>query len=287
MRNSTRLWIKRARERTLYWVTSPWRFLKALCMGVGAVVVTSGALVCVWLLILFSQVPKLDQMEFAELKQRAQRSVSKRLEVKPAHPRAWLELGHVSRDYLYSIVLSEDSRYFDHEGIDVDAMVISFAENLKTKAYASGASTITQQVAKNVFLNQQKTLGRKLQELWIARGLERRFTKNQILEVYFNVAELGPDLFGLDGAAQRYFGKPASAIIAPEGAFIAQLLPSPRRYAYSMVENRNVTPQKRRRIRRILGDMVAQEWISPAQYQHYVHYPFEKKLKRGPASVHW
>lgn len=285
MRNSTRLWIKRTRERILYWVTSPWRFFKALCMGVGVVVVTGSLALCLWLVILFSQVPSLEQMQFAELKLRAQRSVSKRLEIKPAHPQAWLDLNDVSRDYLYSVVLSEDSRYFDHEGIDVDAMVVSFAENLKTKAYASGASTITQQVAKNVFLNQQKTLGRKLQELWIARGLERHFSKNQILEVYFNVAELGPDLFGLGAAAQRYFGKPASAIIAPEGAFIAQLLPSPRRYAYSMVENLNLTPQKRRRIRRVLGDMVAQEWISPAQYHSYVKFPFEKKLKRGPASI--
>lgn len=287
MRTSTKLWIKRARQRALYIITSPWRFFKAVCMGVGMVVVTSALLVCIWLLVLFSQVPSLDGMTFADLKGRAQRSVSKRMESKSVHPGKWLELEQVSRDYLYAVVLSEDSRFFEHDGVDFDAMLASFAENLKSKSYATGASTITQQVAKNVFLNSQKTLGRKLQELWIARSLERHFSKNQIVEVYFNVAELGPDLFGMESAAQKYFGKHARQIIAPEGAFIAQLLPSPRRYAYSMVENLNLTPQKRRRIRRILGDMVEQEWISPAQYQAYVKYPFERKVKRDPASASW
>lgn len=287
MRASTRIWIRRTRERALYWITSPWRFFKAVCLAVGMVVVTSGSLVLIWLLALLSQLPRFDGLEFKDLKSQAQRSVSRRIESKSARPHKWLELDQVSRDYLYAIVLSEDAQFFDHDGIDFDAMLASMAENIKSKSYATGASTITQQVAKNVFLSQQKTLGRKLQELWLARKLERHFSKNQILEIYFNVAELGPDLFGMEGAAQKYFGKTSRQIIAPEGAFIAQLLPSPRRYAYSMVENLNLTPQKRRRIRRVLGDMVAQEWISPSQYQAYVKYPFERKVRRDPASEVW
>ncbi len=208
----------------------------------------------------------------------AQRSVDRRLE-NPAHRPHWVPVTQINRDLLYAFVMSEDSNFFEHEGIDMDAMVVSFAENYRSGQYDYGASTISQQVVKNVFLSQHKSIIRKLKEILLTKRLEARFSKNEILEIYLNVAELGPDIYGVGAASHAVFGKPASKINAAEGAFMAQLLPSPRRNFYSMVQNHNLPPQKRRKIRRILSDMLSEEFISPDQYRHYTKYNYFRGMK--------
>lgn len=269
------------KERALYWVTSPVRFFKALCFSVGFVVVSTGLGACGYAAWVYSTLPDIKHMDFSELKARGQKSVQRRLEDKSKFNPRWLEIKEVHRDYLYTIVLSEDSGFFEHEGIEVDAMLASMAENLKHKKYEYGASTISQQVVKNVFLSSEKSIVRKLKEIFLTEQLERRFNKNQILELYFNIAEFGPDLFGADAAARHFFAKAPAQINAAEGAFIAQMLPSPRRNYYAMFENQNLPAAKRRRIRRVLGDMLGNEFISAKQYKDYTHYPYERKFSKA------
>jgi len=101
---------------------------------------------------------------------------------------------------------------------------------------ARGASTITQQVAKNVFLSREKTITRKLKEVYLAWRMERELTKGRILELYLNVVELGPMVYGIGHGSQYYFGKPASAMTPRECAFLAAMLPGPR-VAYNPYRN--------------------------------------------------
>lgn len=272
--------LKKLKADILFWVTSPWRAFKAVCLGVGVLVVTTSCAGCSYVLWVYKHLPDIPHMEYAEFKERAQKSVLRRLEDKSKLPKHWLEINQVNRDYLYAVVLSEDSGFFEHDGIDIDAVRSSLAENIRSGSYEYGASTISQQVVKNVFLSQEKTLFRKLKEVFLTEQVEHRFSKNQILEVYLNIAELGPDLFGAERAAWHFFGKSPSKINAAEGAFVAQMLPSPRRNYYALFQNRNLPSSKKRRIRRVLGDMLANEFISPKQYREYTHYPFEKKFAR-------
>ncbi|MEK7691555.1 MAG: biosynthetic peptidoglycan transglycosylase, partial [Bdellovibrionota bacterium] len=184
------------------------------------------------------------------------------------------------------IVMSEDSEFFEHDGINVEAIIDAIAVNLRTQKNTIGASTISQQVAKNLFLEFEKSYVRKIKEFMITRDIERRFTKNQILELYLNLAEFGPDIFGVEAAGQHYFGKKASAINAAEGAFIALMLPSPRRLHYSVYQNQNLTDARRKRIRRVLQDMLYNEFITEGQFAQYVRYPyFKKESDRSTASA--
>jgi monofunctional biosynthetic peptidoglycan transglycosylase len=181
--------------------------------------------------------------------------------------------------------MSEDSGFFEHDGIDIDAILNSVAVNLKHRKYELGASTISQQVVKNLFLGSEKKVFRKIKEILITEKLEKRLSKNEILEIYLNMVEFGPDIFGVNAASQHYFGRPPKDINAPEGAFIALMLPSPRRYHYAIFENRNLSPARRKKIRRILGDMLANDFISSRQYQEYSHYNFMKYLNRSVSDL--
>src|SRR5690606_22251702 len=101
----------------------------------------------------------------------------------------WVPMKKIHRDLVFSIVVSEDATFFEHNGFNFEAMVDSLAENIKERKAAYGASTISQQVVKNVFLTSEKTLFRKLKEALITHQMERRFSKNEILEIYLNIAE--------------------------------------------------------------------------------------------------
>lgn len=263
------------RARALYIATSPWRIFKALCFIVGLVVILLTSGVGLYVQHFLSNLPRGAALDFSHLKQLGAQTVQRRLEDKSRYRTyKWVEIGDVSRDFLYTIVMSEDGTFFEHEGVDIEAIVNSMADNLKKHRYASGASTISQQVVKNLFLTVEKSVVRKVKEVVITDRIEDRLTKNQILELYLNIAEFGPDMFGIDEAARAYFGKKPSAINAAEGAFIALMLPSPRKHYYSIFQNKNLAPSKRRKIRRVLGDMLANELISSTQYYQFVSYDF-------------
>ena len=160
------------------------------------------------------------------------------------------------------------------EVLERDALVNSFAENLKRREFAFGGSTISQQVVKNIFLDNKKSIIRKIRELVVTRRLEKRFSKNLILELYLNIAEFGPDIFGVNAASHYYFKKSPSRINAAEGAFMALMLPSPRKNHYRLFQNRNLSERWRRKLQRILKDMRYNDFITEKQYRYYINYPY-------------
>jgi monofunctional biosynthetic peptidoglycan transglycosylase len=188
----------------------------------------------------------------------------------------WTELKNVNRDLLYAIVLSEDAQFFHHDGIDYDALIAALAENIKTHEWRFGASTISQQTAKNLYLTSSKTLSRKLQEVLITYRLEDALSKNEILEIYFNLVEFGPGLYGIGNACAYYFNKLPADIDAAEGAYLALLMPSPRKYHYTLFQNDNWSPALMKKHQRILRDMRFKELISARQYKRYQKWRYEK-----------
>jgi monofunctional biosynthetic peptidoglycan transglycosylase len=150
--------------------------------------------------------------------------------------RYWTPSGNIPPEMKWAVVVAEDARFYKHEGIDVKAIKNAIKYDLEKKSFARGASTITQQVAKNVFLSREKTISRKVKEVILAMRMEQELTKGRIIELYLNVIELGPMVYGIGHGAQYYFGKPASALTPRESAFLAAMLPGPR-VAYNPYNN--------------------------------------------------
>ena len=124
----------------------------------------------------------------------------------------------------------EDRRFYNHIGVDPEALLRAMVQNVKARAYVQGGSTLTQQLSKNVFLSPEKTIRRKIQEMLMAIWLERSFTKDEILELYLSKVYFGSGAWGLEAASQRYFDKSASALNLPETAMLAGLLKAPSSY---------------------------------------------------------
>jgi penicillin-binding protein 1A len=132
-----------------------------------------------------------------------------------------------------AFIAIEDRRFYSHFGIDPIGLVRAVAANVLHRGVSQGGSTLTQQLAKNLFLTQERTLWRKLQEAVLALWLERKFSKTEILELYLNRVYFGAGAYGVDAAAQRYFGKPARQVRIAEAAMLAGLVKSPSRLAPS------------------------------------------------------
>jgi monofunctional glycosyltransferase len=144
----------------------------------------------------------------------------------------WVELDRVAPALLRAVIAAEDGRFFEHDGVDWEALSRASDYNERHGgAPRRGGSTITMQCARNVFLWQGKSYVRKGLEIALARLLEAAWGKRRILEVYVNVIEWGPGVYGVEAAARRSFGVPAAALDAREAALLAAVLPSPRRWS--------------------------------------------------------
>jgi monofunctional glycosyltransferase len=176
-------------------------------------------------------------------------------------PPGWVRIDQIAKSAVGAIVVSEDWAFFSHDGFDANQLKEAIKEDLADRQFSRGASTITMQVVKNVFLSQEKTLYRKAKEFILALRLDRHVPKKKVLEVYFNIAEWGEGVFGIGGAAKRYFGKTPLELTPKEGAFLAMLLPSPKRYSQSFRDGR-LTPYASKTVRSILGKMVQAHYIS-------------------------
>ncbi|MBC8646260.1 MAG: monofunctional biosynthetic peptidoglycan transglycosylase [Thermoanaerobaculia bacterium] len=139
-------------------------------------------------------------------------------------------LARIAPSMQRAVVVAEDARFWKHEGVDWEAVRKALEEDLDEGGVRRGASTITQQLAKNLYLSSSRRPWRKLREWAIARKLERELTKQRILELYLNVIEFGQRTYGVEAAARRYFGKPASRLTPREAATLAAVIPSPRIY---------------------------------------------------------
>ena len=188
-----------------------------------------------------------------------------RLVIKFHRPGNWTSLSGISKYAQSAIVFSEDWSFYDHEGFDSEQMKVAF-EEAASGGRVRGASTITQQMVKNVWLSDDRTLWRKLQELILAYKVDRDLSKKRILEIYLNVIEFGPKIYGITKAANHYFGKHPSALSPREGAFLAMLLPSPKRY-YISFRKKKLTKFAKTRIKQILIKMRMGKVITPEQCQ--------------------
>ncbi|HUP62901.1 MAG TPA: monofunctional biosynthetic peptidoglycan transglycosylase [Thermoanaerobaculia bacterium] len=140
----------------------------------------------------------------------------------------WVPYGSISPSLRRAVLVAEDNEFYEHEGVDVEAMREAFERNWKRGRITHGGSTITQQLAKNLYLSPSRNPLRKLREYFIARSLEKHLTKKRILEIYLNVVELGERVYGAEAGARHYFGKSASALTPREAALLAGALPNPR-----------------------------------------------------------
>ena len=177
--------------------------------------------------------------------------------------RDWTPSASIPAEMKWAVILAEDADFYRHEGIDVKAIKNAIKYDLEKKSFARGASTITQQVAKNLFLSREKTLTRKAQELYLAKRMEQELTKGRIIELYLNVIELGPMVHGIGHGARYYFGKSPAGMTPRECAFLAAMLPGPR-LAYNPYKNLGKVLKRSNMILRLLA---AKGVLSPAEYR--------------------
>ncbi len=142
----------------------------------------------------------------------------------------WVSYERISNNLKRAIIASEDSNFSEHEGVDWNALQKAFEKNSKKGKVVAGGSTITQQLAKNLFLSGQRSYWRKAQEFIITYMLEFWMDKERIFEIYLNVVEWGSGVFGAEAAAQHYYGVSAASLGASQAARLAVMLPNPRYY---------------------------------------------------------
>ncbi len=142
----------------------------------------------------------------------------------------WVPLSKISPSLRRAVVAAEDAAFFTHEGFDWEGIKDAALYDLEKGEMKRGGSTITQQLAKNLYLSSERSMFRKIHEALITRELERQLSKPRILEIYLNVAEWGHGVYGAEAAARHHFQKPAKDLTEDEAAWLAAILPAPRRY---------------------------------------------------------
>jgi monofunctional biosynthetic peptidoglycan transglycosylase len=161
------------------------------------------------------------------MEQRAEEARAKGRKARVAQ--SWVPLSRVSRHLIHAVIASEDQNFFGHEGVDWNAIEESFERDVRMRRFARGGSTITQQLAKNLYFGTRKSPIRKLRELVVAHWLEADLSKARILALYLNLIEWGDGVYGVEAAARYWYGKPASDLSADEAAGLAAMIPNPRR----------------------------------------------------------
>jgi monofunctional glycosyltransferase len=185
---------------------------------------------------------------FIELRAREARAEGRT----PRRVQRWVRYERIATTLRRAVLVAEDSTFFEHEGVDLEQLKESVEETIETGRQLRGGSTITQQLAKNLYLSPTRNPIRKLRELLITRKLEAALTKRRILELYLNVIEWGDGIYGAEAAARTYFGKPAASLSAEEAALLAGAIINPRVHSPS-----RPTARLRRRQQIILRRMGA------------------------------
>jgi len=162
----------------------------------------------------------------------------------------WVPYDRISRHLKRAIIAAEDARFLEHEGFDVEGIQAAVEKNLKKGKLVAGGSTISQQLAKNLFLSGQRSFVRKGQEAVLTLMIEATWSKRRILEVYLNTIEWGDGIYGAEAAARHYFGVSAAKLSRYQAAQLAAMVPSPRRY-----ERHRGGPHYQRRVATILRYM--------------------------------
>jgi len=181
-----------------------------------------------------------------------------------------------------AFIAIEDRRFYSHYGVDPVGIARAAVANVMHRGVSQGGSTLTQQLAKNLFLTQERTMQRKLQEVELALWLERKHSKAEILELYLNRVYFGSGAYGVEAAAQRYFGKPAKSVTVAEAAMLAGLVKSPSRLA----PNRNPEGAEKR-AQTVLAAMADAKFITEAQAQASIGHPSYNVKAAGAGTVNY
>ena len=181
----------------------------------------------------------------------------------PRREQVWVPLEKISTNLQRAVLAGEDTNFLTHRGFDYEAIQKAFEQAQREAAreakaegedddwlpslpeFKRGGSTITQQLAKNLYLSSQRSFLRKAQEAVLTVMIERTMTKRRILEIYLNVIEWGDGVYGAEAASQRYFRKPASALSASEAAFLSAMIPNPRTVFNPQINPRRVARRQR------------------------------------------
>jgi len=163
---------------------------------------------------------------FMEYREREWREEGKKIKIR----QVWTPFSHISPYLVKAVLIGEDDKFWKHDGFDFDAMQKAMEKDIKARQFKAGASTISQQLAKNLFLTPSKNPIRKIKEAILTWRMEKSLSKRRILELYLNVAEWGDGIFGIEAASRFYYGKPASALSPEEASKLASVLPNPRKY---------------------------------------------------------
>ncbi|ANQ83850.1 monofunctional biosynthetic peptidoglycan transglycosylase [Azoarcus olearius] len=208
--------------------------MKTLWRWLGRALLAAFALLLLWQVWLFAQVAwwrthNPDSTSFMRLRLDALQE--KKPDARLRH--TWVPYEQISIHLKRAVVAAEDDGFVDHEGFDWEGIQRALEKNERKGRPVSGGSTISQQLAKNLFLSPSRSYFRKAQEAVITVMIEQLWSKRRILEVYLNVVEWGNGIFGAEAAARRYYGLPASRLGPAEAARLAVMLPNPRKYERS------------------------------------------------------
>ncbi len=203
------------------------------------------------------------ETSFMKYRERAWQEKGKKIKI----TQIWTPLANISPYLIKAVLIAEDDKFYRHEGFDFEAIQKAVEKDIKAGKFKSGGSTISQQLAKNLYLTPSKNPIRKIKEAILTWRIERTLSKKRILELYLNVAEWGEGIFGIEAASSRYYGKSASALAPDEAARLASVLPNPRKYnpigTSKYVENRS----------RIIYDIMVRRGIVIPAYEEIENIP--------------
>lgn len=183
----------------------------------------------------------------------------------------WVPYGMISQHLKQAVLLGEDASFFSHSGVDAFELKEALRKDLETVSFKRGGSTITMQLAKNLYLSPSKNPLRKVKEILIAWQLEHELTKRRIFEIYLNIVEWGPHVYGAEAASRYYFDKPAASLEVLEAATLAALLPSPRNLRETaLIRRRNL----------ILQRLNTTGYVDAEEYARLIDVPLSEKFAR-------
>jgi monofunctional biosynthetic peptidoglycan transglycosylase len=175
---------------------------------------------------------------------------------------SWVSYNNIALHLRNAVLVAEDGAFFQHSGYDLDELKEAVKKDWKERRFARGASTITQQLAKNLYLSTSKNPLRKIREFLIAQELEEHLGKQRIFEIYLNVIEWGNGVYGIGPAAQHYFGKSPGALLPEEAAVLAGMIPSPRSYSPA----KGITPYLGKRKNELLSRLLRYRNLTQGEY---------------------
>jgi len=208
---------------------------RSIVRRIGRVLVLIPALLFAYIAYIYLTLPDVRPLQktnptttaFMELRREEARAAGRKFSIR----QQWMPYGRISPMLKRAVIVTEDAAFFDHDGIDIEEIRASLERNWEEGQFLRGGSTITQQLAKNLYLSPTRNPFRKLKELFIARRLEAALSKQRIFEIYLNMIEWGDGIFGCEAAARAYFKKPCASLDMAESAMMAGAIINPREHS--------------------------------------------------------